>query len=561
MISFMRYSIMSFFKRFDNNIRLRWVILFLVVVTIAAHGLTLLNDGFAYDAWLMYINRQHKRYDLLWRYYTEHRIPHIALLHWFIGYTPNLALTYAALSVATLLSCCVMVFLIARQLSVGFRDSLLMAVFSLIYPSYQTLAASGTYIYQVHLLFFFAGALCALYSQKYYFSHKMLFYRLRFLALVLFFFSFNTGSLLVFYVAFIVLYMFLISKPFRPIYLLKNFDLFLCPMLFWVMTRWVFFPTPPIFNVAYNTPKLEYMLDWYAGLRFAVNSILGVIKWSFEQTPAWLPLLFVVLLSTLNLGVSAEAVSQKYKYAISFTLFGVFCWVCATFAYIAVGKIATLHGHDTRFALLVSYAMAIMVTGLLKILLDAVSNQVKIAGWVLTLTLCASFIFANNDNNLAWLARWVKMNSVIVNLPVVPNISNVSILIVQDEFVPIQTESVGWSLMESYFDWTGVLQLALGPRVVSADQLALVDLAEKMNTPEDRAFIRQYYLVDQFDPQGCRAKLTIQRAAAAGQMGQFGMVRRYLYYRYLAPAGLNSFLRGLSTLNMSNLSAACGSSQ
>ena len=153
----MRYSIMSFFKRFDNNIRLRWVILFLVVVTIAAHGLTLLNDGFAYDAWLMYINRQHKRYDLLWRYYTEHRIPHIALLHWFIGYTPNLALTYAALSVATLLSCCVMVFLIARQLSVGFRDSLLMAVFSLIYPSYQTLAASGTYIYQVHLLFFLLG--------------------------------------------------------------------------------------------------------------------------------------------------------------------------------------------------------------------------------------------------------------------------------------------------------------------------------------------------------------------------------------------------------------------
>ena len=90
------------------------------------------------------------------------------------------------------------------------------------------------------------------------------------------------------------------------------------------MTRWVFFPTPPIFNADYNTPKLEYVLNWYAGLRFAFNSILGVIQWSFEQTPAWLPLLFVVLLSTLNLGASAEAVSQKYKYAVSLTLFGAF---------------------------------------------------------------------------------------------------------------------------------------------------------------------------------------------------------------------------------------------
>jgi len=534
---------------------------------IMAHILLLLSDGLAYDSWLMYFHRQAGRFDLFLKFYTEHRIPHIAFLRWAMGYVPNFAIANHWLEFSALFISCGIVYHIGKLWRLSHRDRLLIAIFSLIYPAYQALPADEGLVYQWVLPVFFGGLYLALLAPSKTGAAKWLLRGLSWLCLLI---SFNTGSLMVFYYGVLPLIMFrqLLLGPLNNrrslvhffTQILRHLDYALLPLLFWGLNRAVLFSKPPIFNAEYNTPKLAYALNFTAWWQFISTDIFGVLNWSLGLLPVGV-VLAVIVITAKTAPQSAILPQPTARLPMLMCFYGIFLLLCAIFPYVAVNKIAALHGNDTRFALTIGYAMSLVLTGLLKLFLDAHALRVRMMGWTLSIVLMCAFVLANIDNNVAWLARWVKMNSVSANLAALPAAKNISVFEVDDQLHPLSTEDTAWSLMESYFDWTGVLQLALGPRVVSADQLVLVDLAEKMNTPEDRAFIRQYYLVDQFDPQGCRAKLTIQRAAAAGQMGQFGMVRRYLYYRYLAPAGLNSFLRGLSTLNMSNLSAACGSSQ
>lgn len=527
-----------------------WLVLLMIGAT--AHAFLLVSDGLAYDSWLMYFHRQAGRFDLFLKFYTEHRIPYIAFLRWAMGYAPNFAVANHWLEFLSLFISSGLIYHIARVCQLTHRDGLLIAIFSLIYPAYQALPADEGLVYQWVLPVFFAGVYLAFIVPAYAGPRQWV---MRILSWVCLLLSFNTGSLMVFYygiLALVVLRQIASRTPTRSVWhALQYLDYALLPFVFWVLNRAVLFSKPPIFNAEYNTPKLAYLLNPSAWLRFISNDVFGVLNWSLNLLPVGV--LMLVMLATAKFTApkaDAPPLPSPAYLRWGMLFYGAFLLVCAMFPYVAVNKIAPLHGNDTRFALTVGYAMSLILTALLKWFLDANDLRARTMGWALGLALICAFVLANIDNNIAWLARWVKMNSVSANLAVMPAAKNVAIVEIDDQFMPMSTENVGWSLIENYFDWTGVLQLALGPRVVSSDQLVLVDLGDKMTTPEDRAFIRQYYLVDQFDPKGCRAKLTIQRAPAAAQMGQFGMARRYLYYRYLAPSGLAPFLRSLSTLNL-----------
>jgi len=221
-----------------------------------------------------------------------------------------------------------------------------------------------------------------------------------------------------------------------------------------------------------------------------------------------------------------------------------------------------LYGFDTRVALLFGGHVALLLLGGIRLLFVTADGRLPRAGALTILLLLLAFSLAQMESYLAWQARWVRDQSVLLNLSQLDGAADVTLLYVEDRYELYRRDNtldpVSQAISRRYFqDWTIVLRQAYGspPGRIGLDAYHLepsrhyyqwvLSLRDQTLAPNKDIF----FLAD-YDPDGAEALLIIEPTAAAVEMSKVGLTRRYWQYTLLQPEQREPFLRSLTTLEL-----------
>lgn len=526
---------------------LRHPFTFIFVVAFMAHGLLLLNDGLYYDSWMLDTHLQNGRYDLIYGWLNDHSRPFTGLYYLMTGYLFATPFWHKLSIFIYLLINTVVIYDIGQHLRLSHRESLLISLFSLIYPTYQAYVEHGANSQIANLNQFLLGAWCVLCVR----NHSPLTQRI---ALILgwgfLFVSFSTESLITFYLGFVLLLLIQqwqangnSTKQAIDWVIKYRLAFVLLPLIYILVIRVILFPPRELY-VEYTAPKIENLLVPVYWLTYYRNVFVYAFTWSLTILSGMGSIMAIVFVYPwLSFATTSNATSAKIstQRGIAFILFGLLLLALGSVPYIAGGRLLMAHGYDSRYALLVGVSMAIVLTGLLSVISHYLTHYNEIIILVTSLVIVA-FIAANIDSYIGWQAKWVRDRSWMINLQPITTAQAVSVFELDDQWLPLENERIGWYLpMDRRLDLNAMVQ-----RTLKSDKYPIVDPVQAGYND----FYKEAFFVSRYNPAGCRAKLTIQRAAAAAQMGQFGIARRYWYYRFFAPTGMDTFLRGLTLVTV-----------
>lgn len=531
---------------------LRHPITLIVAIALAAHGLLLLNDGLYYDSWMLDTHVRNGRYDVILGWLNDHSRPFTGLYYIITGYffTPPF---WHKLSVFTyLLINSFIVFDIARQMHLNTQQATLISVLSLTYPTYQAYVEHGANSQISNLNQFLVGAwfvLCvyarSVLSKKIYLL----------LGSGFFFVSFSTESLFAYYLGFLVLvfvqqYQRNHGSIFEnSIWLIKKrWFLIVLPLLYVFIIRVILFPPRDLYT-DYTAPKISNLLIPVYWQTYYWNSLVYAFTWSLSLLVGIGAVLAILLvypwISSIFRNNTVKNDAWPVKRAIFLILYGFLLLLMGSAPYIAGGRLLTAHGYDSRYALLVGLSMSILITGIVSIITLFFRQHVEIINLCLAL-LFSAFIAANLDSYIGWQSKWVKDRSWMLNLQANKIAQDISVFVLSDQWLPLENERIGWYLpMDRRLDLNTMVQ-----RTLNTDKYPVVAPVQADYTD----FYKEAFFVGRYNPNGCRATLTIQRNPAASQMGQFGIVRRYWYYRFVEPNQMDAFLRGLTVVTVTRIS-------
>src|SRR3989442_1050852 len=229
------------------------------------HGIILFNDGLYWDGWLVDLWQQSKDRKSMRRFYWEVGMPNLYFEHLMLGRAPRRRAVYRVISLASLLSIAVLVFLIAVYTK-AFNppQATVISLLLLSYPAYAvTFDGVVSLQYTFKIAFFYAGCLLAVTT----IGHSDAANTLEFVvALILFLVSFTASSTLVFFWGFLLFYVWLIhvgsSDGFGTFERVKVTAMVVLPFAYWIMKETLF-------------PRHGYYKN-YNRIRFSPFSILQV---------------------------------------------------------------------------------------------------------------------------------------------------------------------------------------------------------------------------------------------------------------------------------------------
>ncbi len=239
----------------------------ILVYGILTHGVIVLNDGLYWDGWLVDVWQRNRDTKSMRRFYSEVGMPNLYFEHWILGRLPWRQLAYRAISVVSILSIAIFVFLIAVR--TGVFNPLQAAVISLLLLSYPAYAvtfdgvASLQYTFKIAL--FYMGCFFAVTTIGNSDAPNMAIFAL---SLILFFVAFNANSLLVYIWGFLLFYVWLVhvssSDGFGAYETAKIVLMALLPFAYWAMKESL-------------TPRHGYYKN-YNKIRITPISVLGRIR-------------------------------------------------------------------------------------------------------------------------------------------------------------------------------------------------------------------------------------------------------------------------------------------
>lgn len=553
---------------------LRHPILIICGVVMAAHAMILLNDGLYYDSWQYYLLQITGRTYLYIDQFIRVSVPQIAYFHLFFAALPNIVLGYRVAMFASLLLSAWLVYGIGREFArqtgwLSERESLWIALLSVTYPALQSLDDYSTYQYIIPLSPFLLALYLLLKP-----LNGAKFVVMRVAAALLFLLSFTAGSLLMFYAGAMLLLLLRDWRrnpvrgaallPFLLNWGVRHLDLLLLPFVYWWGMK-ALFPSQSVTLPTYNEPRSEFFLSFSLWGRFIWNAILQIFAWSFGLIANGGVLVLLLVLHQLLIrwiGYDATPTHAPSRQA-TWGMLGVAVWLLflGIFPYVAVGKVPNTHGIETRFSVLLGIPIAVGLVVLVRAMFTTPNGQLSTVGQLLHVVLLVSFIAAQTAQHIGWQAKWVKDRSVMVNLPRLPDANKVSVFKIEDRFFPAENDDIGWELrFYAPHEWSALLQLAMRndkhPVVEEAD-VYLGPLFKNVTTTALRTE-QQLYLMDRYDPAGCRAKVTIRPGERVMQKGAttydpVELATRYWVFRYLQPSGLNEFLRGITRLDLTRV--------
>ena len=263
--------------------------------------------------------------------------------------------------------------------------------------------AVSVFPYAVSLFIFFIG----FYLLSRNLSSNNLF--IRFLILILFFASFLTNSLLVFY-AVPLIYLFYQKYHNQSNTFFNNFRVFIKQNLDFVFLPFVFFVVRSIFfkpsglNYDYNS------FDWHMILSMPITILISFYSSFLEPisqslttfTPFWI---FGLLVFLLPFGDKSDNLTGDKKHYLRFLLLGCLFFVLAVFPYLAVSKLPQLGDFASRHQLLIPLGFAFILYFFIKFFAASVGAKNQLTTqvlWIFILAFTAQNIYINYQYKLDW---------------------------------------------------------------------------------------------------------------------------------------------------------------
>lgn len=553
-----------------------WSYLLLASAALSLHGLVLLNDGLYIDGWLYFVYLSEPRWDLLNELLAQQGIPQVVVLFRFLSLFSDFLFAYKVAAFLSILVSGLCIFSIARELALLSQfESLFLALFAMAFPAYQYALEISHLWNVVPYALFFAGwflGFRAVRAGREHATRLQLILRLG--ALLLLVASFMNGSLLVYYVGFLILYLFHVARvrelPLRTLAAQaasRHLDFLLLPGAFWLVTR-LALSREGVF-ADYNLLSPASLLSAVAWWQFMRDAIFAQFARSFRLMPVLLGLFIVVtvLIISARFKLETRPLLGNRVRVRAIAAFGFALLLLAMLPFIAVAKLPEPYGFNTRVTLLTGLPVAILMLALFRAAFSLSDGTVHRSGFVALALLLIAFWLAQIDTYLLWQARWVKEQSILVQLPSVDGLNDFDIVYIDDRFLlrwPDGTVHPANKYVNlRYFqEWTAATRYLFGPGQsrVGIDIVYLepayayyewvMDLRRRTSPPAADLFF-----LAGIDPGGCTAKLTSQETEIAANMSIIGLSRRYWQYRFLQPSRLEPFLHSLTMLELEPLAA------
>jgi len=529
-----------------------WHYALIGLTAFAAQGLLLLNDGLYWDGWLIHRFLDARDWPNLSKIFVESGLPIWTYLHRLMGYSPDIVLGYRLAAFACIAASGLLIYQIGCLSGlVSPEESLLIALISLTYPGFQVAFELIILPYVLGYFLFWLAVFLALLAEQ---QDKPARYGLRVGALLGFGISFGINSLLVFYFGFLWLLVLFVrrsrSLSVREIFtsfLPRHLDYLLLPFLYWI-SKEILFPRQGLYG-DYNQFRLSPGSLAVSVGKFLYNSIYYQVNSALTELTRQPMIGLIVFLAAYwcynVLGVRSSGLPGDRVKLHALPVFGCILLGLGILPYVAVGLGPTAHGWSTRHALLVALPLAIVIVGLVRLVFATGDGMLSRTGWVLVVVLVGAFSLSTVHNYISWQARWVKDRSIMVNLAASPEFKPFSVYWVDDQF------PAGGEPFYRFYEWSSMF------RTVWGDE-SRIGLDKRFSgagfLSESGLFFTSRYNLADFDPLGCQAALTIQRAAP--RYSDIELAMRYLFHRFLRPSGMNTFLASVTDLTVSPVDAS-----
>ncbi len=529
---------------------------YITLLTIAAlaHALLPLNDGIYWDDWLAAKILDEKRWDILNRSMDEMgATPPIPQTLFAMEYLPGPVHGGKILAFGFLLAIAFLLYRVcteSRLLSRG--ESLAVALFAVTFPAYQTTVLVCVASYLLCYALFLGALLLSMQAQD---KQGLPRIARRVVAALLFLLSFGLNSLLVFLAgALVVLFArerkreagLPLGQQLRR-FVPRHLELLVLPVAYWIIKQ-AFFPRHASYS-EYNRFRLSPVLLVGNAFKFVQDGVVRQIDGAFAALVAH-PLLVAVVAGAaawtygmLRLETS-EAGDEGRLRSASLALFAVFLFGCGIFPYAAVGLAPALHGKATRNAILVGLPVALMVVAIGRRFL-ATSGTLRRSGFIAASLVLAAFCLSTGAAYLGWQARWVKDQSIVMNLRQMPEARSFSTLWVDDGFLPPETDRY------SYYDWSSMFRAAWGDQShIGFDDVFDTEDTARAIVSRPAFYLGERYNLADYRPDGPVGTLTVRRGRMPHDDSDLALTQRYLFYKLTRSPNMSEFLRKIVTLEV-----------
>ena len=527
--------------------------LLIVLFSLFAHGLLLLNDGVYWDGWLIYVAKLQDRWNLVYTIYADRGgLPVYTAFHWAMRYFPSFVFGYKLVAYLFILGSAIITYQIARQLGLSRIIALFISLISLTFPANQATVELIVIPYLFSYFLFCIGCLILVVAENKSRQSTILW---RFGAIVFFLLSFRMYSLLVHFYGF--LFIMFISQTWRNSrkswptsankFLVAHLDFFLLPIVFWFLNSWLFPPSGP-----YVTSD-EFILDRsifpLAG-RFIANSLFGQVFESLKNlaNPVILVIIglfAVVMYFSYKPPEKDERLLRRKKTIFGLFLLGLTFFFTGMVPYILVGRSTMLHGWSTRNAVLIAVPTALIIVSFLLIIFpfQFAKKRPKAFPKILMVVLSSLVILFTTETAkfyLGWQLRAIKDNSVIANFARgASTLDDTTIFFVYDKF------RVGGESKYRPHEYYGMFERAFPGRGQIGFDVNYYTYEEYFLGRSDVRKEQLELWYPNLDPYGCQAEMHIEAGSIEFNTWLFP---KYFYYRYINGSGLERFLQDVTTL-------------
>ena len=384
-------------------------------------------------------------------------------------------------------------------------------------------------------------------------------------ALIGFFLSFHTGSLLVFYYGFLFLLLllkqiqsgqrwYIISRD----SILRHIDYIILPFLFWTWDRWL---TPSHgYYANYNEPLLSFDHLVYGIYTLLFRALIpslkeGIVPFYLMYPISILLVLFICYLLSLLVYFPPKFIFTSKSNTSRLMGYGLFLLFLGSFPYIAIGQSFGSYGWATKNSLLIALPMSIVLIAILRLLFfNSGSIRSRFVFPVIIFIICG-FSADYLKTYVNWQALAVKEHSVFYNLSKMKGAEDYTVIEIQNEFIIPETidyyPTVVWTyqLGHAFGDLKrfafqtrpGASKTFGGPPKIGQlyTQKELLEMIEATTVS---------YALNEIDLTGKQGILTIRHGFERGS--RLNLAFKYWYYRFIEPRVLPSFLAKITSLEL-----------
>jgi len=446
-----------------NNIFKKYPFLSIVLFYLLGNFTLLINNGIYWDDWAIY----NSTYEAIMTQFNGNGSPLFGYMHLFLLQSKYAVFMYHLLTVIL-------------QILTGYA----------LWNSLKLLKANPDFSYWIVLIFtivpYFSAKntlICFPYTLTYYlfiFATYLMIKAvktnnlvLRFLALLLFFSSFLTNSLVVFYlVPYILLYLIVNKQVLNEIPLnfksiiklvklpniIKTSDFLVLPFVFFIV-KLFFFKTSGLYaESGYNNLYFSRILKVPTYLIATIQeSFFGLFSKSLSvlyNNVGFLYILIVIIFVVYRIlkKLDLKEITHSTKETNLYIVLGFLLFLLATLPYALVGKSPSFEAYDTRHQLLLPIGAAFLVVGLVFKLIRKEYFQKTMIGIV------SLFIILNLSLNFQFIKGWLKQESIY------ENIKDNTLILENNSFIVVDTtvELNATSRDNAFYSLSGIAKKAFG---------------------------------------------------------------------------------------------------